>query len=86
MAETPMWTQAAEPIPSTVATPTNGLISPPARPDQDDDAERLRGVVALTHQRVILFIDEVELDVGTLPRWRPHIIVDERRITDDDNE
>jgi hypothetical protein len=86
MAETPMGAQAADPMLSTVATPTNGLISPPARPDQDDDAERLRGVVALPHQRSILLTDEVELDVGTLPRWRPHIIVDERRLTDDNHE
>jgi len=76
MAETPMATQTADQMLSSVVPPTNGSGSSPARPEQDDDAERLRGVVALPHQRDILFTDEVELDAGTLPHWRPHIIVD----------
>lgn len=83
MAETPMGRQAADQVLSLVASPTNGLSSSPAHPEQDEDAERLRGVVALPHQRAILFTDEVELDAGTLTHWRPQIIVDERRLTDD---
>jgi hypothetical protein len=86
MPENPIGTPAADAMLSSVATPTNGLSASPARPQQDDDAERLRGVVALPHQRDILFTDEVELDAGTLAHWRPHIIIDERRLTDDDDE
>jgi hypothetical protein len=86
MAETRMGTQATDPILPSDATPTNGMTFQPAVPDQDDESERLRGVVALPHQRSVLLTDQVELDVDKLPRWRPHIVVDERRITDDDNE
>src|SRR5271157_3205840 len=78
MAETPRATQAADRMQSPVATLKNGSSSSPARQEQDDDAERLRGVVALPRQREILFTDEVELDGGTLPHWRPHIMLDER--------
>ena len=73
-------------MPLSVSTPTNGLSSSPPRAEQDDNAERLRGVVALPHTRDILFTDEVELDAGTLPHWRPNIIVDDRRIADDGHE
>ena len=58
----------------------------PAHSDQDDDAQRLRGIVALPHQRQVLFTDEVELDAGKLPRWQPRINVAKRRLTDDDDE
>jgi len=84
MAETPRATQAADRMQSSVATLKNGLSSLPARQEQDD--ERLRGVVALPRQREILFTDEVELDGGTLPHLRPHIMLDERRLTDDEHE
>ena len=47
MAETPRATQAADRMQSSVATLKNGLSSLPARKEQDDDGERLRGVVAL---------------------------------------
>ena len=86
MAETPRATQAADRMQSSVATLKNGLSSLPARQEQDDDAERLRGVVALPRQREILFTDEVELDGGRPPHWRPHIMLDERRLTDDEHE
>jgi hypothetical protein len=86
MAETSAGTEAANPMQLSVATPTNGLVSSPARHEQDDDAERLRGVVALPCQRDILFTDEVELSRVTLPHWRPQIIVDERRLTDDEHK
>jgi hypothetical protein len=66
--------------------PINGLTSAPARHEQDDDAERLRGVVALPHQRDTLFTDDVELDAAKLPRWQPHISVDERRLADNEHE
>jgi len=84
MAETPRATQAADRMQSSVATLKNGLSSLPAR--QEQDGERLRGVVALPRQREILFTDEVELDGGTLPHRRPHIMLDERRLTDDEHE
>ena len=51
MAETPRATQAADRMQSSVATLKNGLSSSPARQEQDDDGERLRGVVALPRQR-----------------------------------
>jgi hypothetical protein len=60
--------------------------SRPTPPEQDDDAERLRGVVALPHERATILADEVELDAEKLPRWQPHIRVDERRLIDDDHE
>ncbi len=86
MAETSRATQAADRMQSSVATLKNGLRSLPARQEQDDDGERLRGVVALPRQREILFTDEVELDGGTPPHWRPHIMLDERRLNDDEHE
>ena len=86
MVETPRATEAADRMQSSVATLKKGLSPSPARKEQDDDAERLRGVVALPRQREILFTDEVELDGGTLPHWRPHIMLDEHRLTDDEHE
>jgi len=86
MAETPMETRSADRIPSSAVIPTNGLSSSLARPAQDDDAGRLRGIVALPHKRDILFADEVELDAEKLPRWQPHISFDKRRLNDDDHE
>jgi hypothetical protein len=44
-----------------------GSSSRPAPPEQDDDAQRLRGVVALPHERATLFMDQVELDAEKLP-------------------
>ena len=86
MAETPEGTQATGQILLSVSTPITGLSSSPAHAEQDDNPERLRGVVSLPHQQDILFTDEVTLDAGTLPPWRPHIIVDDRRLADDDHE
>ena len=86
MAETPRATEAADRMQLSVATLKNGLSSSPARQEQDDDAERLRGVVALPRQREILFTDEVELDGGTLRHRRPHIMIDQRRLTNDEHE
>jgi hypothetical protein len=70
---------------ASVAIPTSELPSSPADPEPDGDVERLRGVVALTHRRVILFSDDVELDAGSLSHWRPQIHLDERRLDDDDH-
>ncbi len=86
MAEPQMGTQAADQVRSSAGAPTNGLGSTPVRPEQDDDAGRLRGIVALPHKRETLFTDEVELDAEKLPRWQPHIRVDERRLADDNDE
>src|SRR5262249_41399758 len=69
-----------------VMTPANGVGASSARPEQEDAAERLRGVIALPHERDILFTDEVEWDSARLPRWQPHLIVDERRFNDDREE
>jgi hypothetical protein len=86
MPETPTGIQTADQGLSSAAIPTNGLSPAPAGPERDDEGDRLVGVVALPRHRDILFSDEVELDARALPRWRPHICVDERRLTDDDDE
>jgi hypothetical protein len=85
MPETPTEVQPADQGLSSAAIPTNGLSTSPTSLEPDD-GDRLVGVVALPRRRDILFSDEVELDSRTLPRWRPHISVDERRLTDDDDE
>jgi hypothetical protein len=86
MAGIPMDSPAADQTLSPSTILTDGLSSSPARPEPDDDVDRLRGVVVLPHHRAILFSDEVELDAAALPHWRPYICVDERRLTDDDDE
>ncbi len=85
MADDRMGTQAVDRMPSPALVPTNGLNPATARPEPDVDAERLRGFVALPHRRAILFTDEVELNAQKLPRWQPHVSVDERRVRDDDH-
>ena len=85
MADTSTGIEPADPMLSSVGIPISGSGSSRTDPEQDDEVERLRGVVALSHHRDILFSDEVELDTATLPHWRPHINVDERRLTDDDH-
>ena len=86
MAGTPLGTQSEDQVRISAGVPANGLGSAPPRSEQDDDAERLRGIVALPHQRKILLTDEVELNAEKLPRWQPHIRVDERRLADDSDE
>jgi hypothetical protein len=85
MAETSSGTQVTDQVRPSGGLPTDGLGPGPANAEQDDN-ERLRGVVALPHERATLFTDEVELDVEKPPRWQPHISVDERRLIDDDHE
>lgn len=86
MAETPMGIPTADQALSSVAIPTDRLSSSAASPQQDDEVDRLRGVVTLPYRREILFSDEVELDAGTLPHWRPQIRIDERHLTDEGDE
>jgi hypothetical protein len=86
MAETSIGTPIADQVQPSAGSPTNGLSSTVARSKQDDAAERLRGVVALPHERAVLLTDEVELDAEKLPRRQPHINVDERRLIDDGPE
>jgi hypothetical protein len=86
MSEIPMESHAADGTRSAGLTPANGFSSPHAQPQQDDDAGRLRGIVALPHKRDIILTDEVELDAEKLPRWQPHIRVDEGRLSNDDHE
>ena len=85
MPETPTEVRPADQGLASAAISTNGLDTSPTSL-KPDDVDRLVGVVALPRRREILFSDEVELDVRMLPRWRPHISVDERRLTDDDDE
>ena len=60
--------------------------SPSAGDERPDETERLRGVVALPNDRPILLTDEVELGPGALPRWRPQILVDNRRVDQNDED
>ena len=65
MSEIPIESHAADGTPSAALTTTNGFSSP----QQDDDAGRLRGIVAFPHKRDIILTYEVELDAEKLPRW-----------------
>ena len=85
MAEVSVGSQVADQVRQPTGSPSIGLRSQ-LIPTEEEDAERLRGVVALSHERATLFTDEVELDAEKLPRWQPHIRVDERRLIDDDHE
>jgi hypothetical protein len=86
MADGPIRTLTANRDSSSTVDPRNGVGSPPGCAEEDADATRLRGIVALPYKRDILFADEVELKLEKLPRWQPQIIVDERRITDDEHD
>ena len=86
MAETVKGTPAADRMPSAVVIPTNGLVSAPAHSEQEDACGRLRGTVAFPRKRDIILTDEVEVDISVLPRWQPHICIDERRLTNDHDE
>jgi hypothetical protein len=86
MGEIPVGTRTEDCIPAPAVTSANGSHSSPASPEQADEVERLRGVVALPYPREILFTDEVALTTDQLPRWQPQIIVDERRLLDDEHE
>lgn len=77
---------AADPTSSSGVIPTEEIPPVSAGPEPDDEPERLRGVVSLPHRRAVLFADEVTLNTGSLPRWRPEIAIDERRLADDDDE
>jgi hypothetical protein len=85
MAEASFGTEVTDQVRQSAGSPTNGSSFRPTHPEQDDD-ERLRGVVTLPRERAVLFTDEVELDTEKLPRWQPHISVDERRLCDDEHE
>lgn len=45
---------------------------------------RQRGICITTHDRRVLFKQDMELDVRKLPRWKPHIIVSHRSQADDE--
>jgi hypothetical protein len=66
--------------------PASGAGASSARTEPEDDAERLRGIVVLPYERVILFTDEVERDVAKLPRGQLQIVVDGHRLMDDPEE
>jgi hypothetical protein len=81
MAETTDNIPASDPLFSSAETGGNGSnSSPSAHDERSDEAERLRGVVALPHDRPILLTDEVEFGPGALPRWRPQINLDSRHM------
>jgi hypothetical protein len=43
-----------------------------------------RGVFALQHRHHELFSQRVQLDMGTLPRWKPQISINRRMLDDND--
>lgn len=79
-------TQMTDPIRPLVGSPIMDAGSRAAATVQDDDVEPLRGIVALAHPRFTLLTDDVVLDAESLPRWQPHICVDEGRQIDDNDE
>jgi hypothetical protein len=86
VAEIPVGARTEDCVPSPAVMSANGSQSSPTSAEQVDEPERLRGVVALPYPREILFTDEVALATDQLPRWHPQIIVDERRLLDDEHE
>lgn len=86
MAESPTRTQAPEQMRPSDAIARNGFNPASTGAEHEHDDERLRGIVTLPHTRNVLFTDEVELDRDSLPRWRPQITLELRRLTDDDHD
>jgi hypothetical protein len=86
MAETPVGARTEDRMPLPAVTSANGSHSLPASPEQTVEAERLRGVIGVTYEQDILLTDEVSLASDQRPRWLPQIVVDERRLVDDDRE
>lgn len=86
MAETPVEPKMADRAVTGDVAPRNGLSSAAAQHEPNEDVESLRGVVVLPKKRIPLMADEVELNMAKLPRWRPHISLDERRLIEDDHE
>ncbi|MFH1748342.1 MAG: hypothetical protein ABIG44_15020 [Planctomycetota bacterium] len=50
----------------------------------DVDPNTWRGVFAIQHQHRELFSQNVELNLGTLPRWKPQITITRRMLDTDD--
>ena len=48
------------------------------------DPNTWRGVFAIQHQHRELFSQRVELNLGTLPRWKPQITITRRMLDTDD--
>lgn len=55
----------------------------PQRP-LEAEADSCRGVFTVEHEHRELFSEFVELDLGALPRWEPHITITRRMLETDD--
>jgi len=47
-------------------------------PDPEPDPSTWRGVFSLPVKHQVLFTQEVEIRISTLPEWKPHITIDTR--------
>jgi len=45
-----------------------------------------KGILPLSIKKKVLFTKKVEIRTGTLPRWKPHIIIDEESVALEDEE
>lgn len=50
--------------------------------DNDDELD-CRGVFVVSHQPKILFSEEVNIKSQETPTWRPHVVIDNYRLEDD---
>ena len=48
-----------------------------------NDSEDSRGVLVVKHEPKVIFSQQVEIEISKLPRWKPHIIIDNRMTTGD---
>lgn len=63
-------------------TVSSGWLLLGTRPEVDPNT--WRGVFATQHQHRELFSQRVELNLGTLPRWKPQITITRRMLDTDD--
>ncbi|MGC9528319.1 MAG: hypothetical protein ACP5D7_22520 [Limnospira sp.] len=54
-------------------------------PDVDDEPEDYRGILAVKHQRKLIFSEEIEIQVKNLPRRKPRITIDRRMVEIEDD-
>lgn len=64
----------------TVSSPWPSLWGQPARVEADVS----RGIIPLRHEYRELFCDDVEVDLRSLPRWRPQTTLTRRMLDSDD--
>jgi hypothetical protein len=47
-------------------------------PSPDEEPEVLRGTLPVSCQREVIFSEEFEIEIQSLPRWRPFVVIDRR--------